>query len=67
MSIDVYATHIEASDPDTGFKMFEIKMFDEYCATLTLSNQIVNDESLDDLFSAIRQGVAMLKLKKCDA
>lgn len=59
MPIDVYPTHIEATEG--GDVLFTLKTFDAACAELTV-NALVAPQSLDELFAAIRQGVELLQL-----
>ena len=61
--IDVYATRIEAADEDSNI-LFALQMEDSYCCTIEVKNPLVlSNHNLEQVLTAVRRGVAMLKLE----
>ena len=60
--INVYPTKIEETN-EHGDLEFKLEAFDEHCATLTIDSKLVDNENLDELFTAIREAVKKLELK----
>lgn len=59
-----YVTKIEAyDDMDESTTVFTLETFEGDCVTLKI-NHVVTEDSLDELFSAIRQGVEMMSSEK---
>lgn len=63
MAIEIYPVQIEAYDSVTHDKEFTLEMHDDCCAFLTVKTIVAPGESLEELFRAIRDGLAMMKLK----
>ena len=62
MPITVYPTKIEAYDDTMKELVFVLEAADECCATLKIESVIAPGESLEEIFQAIRDGLAMMKL-----
>lgn len=60
--INVYPTKIEATN-ELGQVMFRMKMFDEHSSSIDIET-LLSPSSVDELFAAIREGMAMMKLEK---
>ena len=63
--ISIYPTMIEAVN-EHGDIEFKLETFDEHCATLNINNKLVDNNNLDELFTAIREAVKKLELKSDD-
>ena len=63
--IKMYPTVIEAVD-ESGDLVFKLESFDEVSAKIEL-NSLLGSGNLEEILSAIRSGVEMLKLEKPEA
>ena len=60
MAITVYPVKIEAYD-EINEPVFKLESVDECCASIEISMVITPGESLEELFEAIREGLALMK------
>lgn len=63
MTIEVYATQVEGVDPDFESTVFNLEMFDEHYAQLTINKHFVNHASLKELMEAIKDGLNKMGIK----
>jgi hypothetical protein len=64
MTIELYPVKIEAYED--GEPMFKLEAFDEHCATLTVDT-LVSHGNIDELFAAIKDGLKLMRLSKCES
>lgn len=58
----IYPVKIEAVD-ELNELVFTVETFDEHCATIDIKKNLQTEDSLDDLFSGIREAFKMLQLE----
>lgn len=61
MELKVEAVKVQCVDDSDGTLVFSVEVFDSICATLKMETLVCN-ESLDELFAAIRQALKQLEL-----
>ena len=61
--IDVYPTRIEAVDEDQNV-LFSLNMEDSHCCTMHIRSPIaLSNANLEQVLTAVRSGVQMLRLE----